>query len=300
METKIPNQYHFVFGLKKQLEPFHLMFYICIESCLQINKPDRMFFYYHYEPYGRYWDLVKEKLTLVQVDLSPAVLQKFHFDSRKLRAYSYAQHSDFIRLEKLYEHGGIYADLDTIFVHKMPDDLYTKPFVMGHEVDFYDKETGQTKPSLCNAFLMSQKGAEFANIWLKEMENAWDSRLLSKHSTLLPYELSRKYPQLVHVLPQRAFFHHSYTPEGIRTLFEGCDTNFEGIYSLHLWSHLWWSRWRRDFSTFHAGRLTEEYIRRVDTTYNILARPFLPSPGKSWPVQWSFTRRLAAIFEKTP
>lgn len=299
METRTPNQFHFVFGLKKQTEPFHLMFYLCIESCWHINKPDKILFYYHYEPYGRYWDLVKERLTMVQVELSSVVAQNFKFKNRAQRAYSYAFHSDFIRLEKLVEHGGVYADLDSIFVNNMPNRFFSYPFVLGREIDFYDQTTKQARASLCNAFIMSQPGAEFGKLWLRQMGDSWDNQLLTKHSTLLPYELSRQYPELVQIEPQRSFFHHSYTPEGIRRLFEGCDRDVHDIYSLHLWSHLWWSRWRRDFSSFHAGKLTEDFIRNVDTTYNILARPYLPRPGKSYPLQFVFKRKLAAIFDKT-
>ena len=65
-------------------------------------------------------------------------------------------------------------------------------------------------------------------------------------------------------------------PEGLKTLFEECDPDFEDVYSLHMWNHLWASRWRRDFSDFHMGNLTEPFIREVDTTYNIAARRFLP------------------------
>ena len=34
----IPNVYHFVFGLRPQTEPFHLMFYLCLASCLAVNR----------------------------------------------------------------------------------------------------------------------------------------------------------------------------------------------------------------------------------------------------------------------
>ena len=46
--------------------------------------------------------------------------------------------------------------------------------------------------------------------------------------------------------------------------------------SVHLWSHLWWNAQRRDFSRVHAGQLTADHIRTVDTSYNRLARPFIP------------------------
>ena len=52
-----------------------------------------------------------------------------------------------------------------------------------------------------------------------------------------------------------------------------CD--LEGVCSIHLWSHLWWDERRLDFSTFHAGLLTEEYVRKAETTYSRAACQFL-------------------------
>ena len=77
---------------------------------------------------------------------------------------------------------------------------------------------------------------------------------------------------------QQTFYKHGWTREDIYTLLEGLDGDFSGVVSFHLWSHLWWSRRRRDFSSFHAGRLTERRVRRLDTTYNVVARRFLPPP----------------------
>jgi hypothetical protein len=83
------------------------------------------------------------------------------------------------------------------------------------------------------------------------------------------------YPDLIHIEPARSFYKHMWTREGIQTLFEGCDTDFSGVYSIHLWSHLWWSKRRRDFSDFHAGLITEENIHTTPNTYNLLARRYL-------------------------
>ncbi len=61
--------------------------------------------------------------------------------------------------------------------------------------------------------------------------------------------------------------------------FAGLDPDFSGMVSMHLWAHLWWDRSRRDFSTFHSGLLTQDYVRRANTTYAVAARRFLPAPG---------------------
>lgn len=278
----IPNQFHFVFGLKPQTEPFHLVYYLCLASCSAVNAPDTIYFYYYYEPYGRYWDLIKDRLTLVRVDPVSFITQ-FRYTDRAVRKYSYAHQSDFIRLEKLLEHGGVYADIDTIFVNAIPTDLWMRPFVLGREDDIIDEVTGQSRPSLCNAFIMAEPNAEFGRLWLANLATTFDGTW-SRHSTLLPYELSQRYQRLIHVEPPRSFYKHMWTREGLYTLLEGNDPDYEGVLSMHLWSHLWWEWRRRDFSSFHAGRLTEDYIRRVDTTYNLLARRYLPVPT---PKRWS-------------
>jgi hypothetical protein len=276
MNAAIPNHFHFIFGLQKQQEPFHLSHYLCIRSCLEVNRPDTVYFYYYHEPYGHYWELIKPYLTLVKVDLMPLVSgYRYGFKNRACKKYSYAHHADFIRLEKLIEKGGIYADIDTIFVNKVPDHLRSKSFVLGREDDVLCQTTKRMRRSLCNAFIMSAQGAFFAKEWLEAMAREFDGSW-SNHSTLLPQNLSERHPEHIHIEPARTFYKHMWTREGISMLLQGCDRDYEGVVSMHLWSHLWWSRKRHDFSDFHGEMLTETYIREVDTTYNLVARRFLP------------------------
>lgn len=274
MSKSIPNIFHFVFGLKKQTESFHLVFYLCLESCLQINKPEKIFFYYHFEPYGKYWDLIKDKLTLVQVDLEEFVIN-YKYKERGIKKYRYAHQSDFIRLEKLITTGGIYADIDTLFVNPIPDELFHKLFVLGRENDIICQRSKKKKKSICNAFIMSEKNSAFGKIWLENMADAFDGSW-SNHSTILPHKLYMDHPKLIHVEPVRSFYYYSWTREDINTLLKGYNPDYSGIISIHLWSHLWWSRSRRGFSNFHGGLLTEDFIKEVDTTYNVIARKFLP------------------------
>lgn len=282
MNKKIPSLFHFVYGLKPQTEPFHLIHYLCIASCIEINRPEQVYFYYHFEPHGRYWDLIKEKLTCVCVSLDPFV-SSFTYEDQGIQLFDYAHHADFIRLDRILQNGGVYADIDTIFVNPIPEHLYMQPFVLGKEPDIICQTTGQQKPSLCNAFIMAEKDARFGRLWLTQMKEAFDGTW-SNHSTVLPSRLSRQYPELVHIEPQRSFYKHAWTQEGIHTLLQGRDHDMQGVVSMHLWAHLWWSRKRRDFSKFHAQKMTETYIRRVDTTYNLIARIYLPAPRqkKHW------------------
>jgi hypothetical protein len=276
MTAAIPRRFIFIFGLQKQRQPFHICHFLAIESCYRVHQPEKITFYYHHEPFGPYWELAKRRVMTVHIDSKRRISPfRYGLKNRAGWKYRYAHQTDFLRLELLQESGGVYADIDTLFVQPFPETLWQKRFVIGQEGDIIDQATGQRRHSLCNALIMSQPGAIFGRLWLEQMESSFDGSW-SAHSTLLPYELSREYPDLIHIEPVRSFYKHLWTREGLETLLEGLDDDFQDVYSMHLWQHLWWSPERRDFTSFHGGMLTESYIREVDTTYNIVARKFLP------------------------
>lgn len=280
MSARVPRVVHFIHGLRPQTEPFHLSHYLAIASCAGVNRPEKILLHYHFEPRGPYWEAARELVTLVHVELPERVVRhRYGLKNHGCARYRYAHHSDFIRLDVLLEQGGVYADIDTIFVNAFPERLYEESFVLGREGDVKSQSTGTRHRSLCNALIFSEPAAPFARLWRAALDEAFDGTW-SNHSTLLPQRLAEAHPELIHIEPERSFYAHQWTREGIRTLLVGCEPDFEGIYSMHLWSHLWWSRWRRDFSWFHAGRLTERYLREVDSTYALAARPWLPGLGE--------------------
>jgi hypothetical protein len=271
----IPNIAHFVWGLKQEAEPFHLVHYLCIESCRRVQQPERIVLHCRHRPHGPYWQLLEPHVTVVPVELVPEV-SAAAYDERLVPArYRYAHHSDFIRLDALIETGGIYADIDTLFVRPFPQEFFAAKFVIGREDDVRDERTGVLWPSVCNALLLSEPRSLFAVTWRQTAAAALNGTW-SNHSTLLPYELSEKLPGAVHVEPRRSFYHYGANAEGLARLLEQLDGDTAGVYSIHLWAHLWWEADRRDFSSVHAGQLSESFIHSVDTTYNVLARAFLP------------------------
>lgn len=270
----IPNQFHFVFGLRPQRRPFHLAHYLCLESCLQVNRPKAIYFYYQHEPYGPYWEAIRRKLKLERVRPN-TFIKDFRYNDSLIRKLRYAHHSDFIRLEKLLERGGIYADIDTLFVRPLRPDLFKHAFVLGREPDVLDTRTGKSSRSLCNAFIMSSPGAEFGRRWLEAMPSHFDGSW-SNHSTLLPQSLADRFPELIHIEPQRSFYRYPPSTVGFAALFEDYQPIPNEVYSIHLWAHLWWEKARVDFTYLHQGRLNKEFVSNQTTTYSIAARPFLP------------------------
>ncbi len=293
MNTPIPRQFHFVYGLRQQDRPFPLMHYLCLESCARINRPDRIFLHCHHEPYGVYWDLIRPRLHIRRVPLN-AFVSGYQYKDPSLARYRYAHQSDFIRMEALLEHGGIYADIDTLFVHPLPERLFAHPCVLGREGDVTDAPGTPPRPSLCNAFIMAVPQSAFLRQWYEELGTAFDGSW-SQHSTALPWTLSRRYPDWVHVEPMRSFYKYQWTREDLHRLLEAAEDQEPDVFSIHLWAHLWESRGRRDYSRFHSALITERRVRTVDSTYNRIARRALPPPALLRPLRYAASWWLAAL-----
>jgi len=187
-----------------------------------------------------------------------------------------------LRLQVLLAHGGVYADMDTLFLRPPPPPLFRQACVMGRERLDTTVPQAAAGGSLCNALIMAEPNADFLRRWLERLPDAFDGSW-SGHATFLPYALSRRHPELIHVEPEASFYPFDWTPDGIAALFERRAEVPEATLSLHLWAHLWWDRARRDVSRFSAERLTAGYVRHADTTYAQLARRFLPrGREQSW------------------
>jgi len=287
---RVPRIFHFVFGLRPQTEPFHLCFYLCLASCMEVNRPDRVVLHYRYMPYGPWWDRIKDRLALRPIELD-TYFENYAYPDPSMEPYRYAHLADAARLRALLDEGGIYADIDTLFVRPLPEAFYTRRCTMGKEkVDWNAIAAREAGGSLCNAWIMAEPGSLFIKRWLDELYRAFDGTW-SAHATFLPYRLSKQMPEAIHVEPERSFFPYDWSKQGIRRLFERELTDCTGVYSIHLWSHLWWDKQRTAFTYFHHGRLTPNYVAHARTAYSQLARRFLPSDVETSPEGYRSERR---------
>jgi len=271
--------FHFVFGLAPQREPLHLVHYLCLESCRRVNRPESIFFHCRHEPYGPLWDRIKPHLALRKAPAANLIPDLGRYDKtdegRLIRdaGWTYAHEADFLRLSIVLDEGGVYADMDTLFTRPLPARWLEKPFVLGEEAPVPGAD-GVLSPSLCNALMIARPGAAFARRWRERMAQVFDGTW-SRHSNQEAVRLWADMPDTLHVVPQTCFYKHAATRRGVRTLLEGHDPDTAGVYSLHLWAHLWWDATRTDFTSVHAGEIDEEYVRTRRTTYAVLAREFL-------------------------
>jgi hypothetical protein len=269
---------HFIFGLRPQREPFHLLHYLAIASCREVVAPDEIRLHVDQLPFGIYWDLVRPMVSveriapvpeLAQVTLEPDIIP-----------YHYAHHADVIRLDVLARHGGMYADIDTLFLRPPPVAFWSEPAVIGREGDVTYPDTGVPEASMSNALLMAQPGSPFITTWREQIIDAMDGSW-SAHSCRLATRIATAHPELVRVEPQASFSPFEHTTDGMRGVLEAPfdAASLADTYSVHLCAHLWWDVARRDFSSLSALDVTEDYIRRSDSVLAHIARPHLPAHG---------------------
>ncbi|HEV2395502.1 MAG TPA: glycosyltransferase [Candidatus Sulfotelmatobacter sp.] len=175
-----------------------------------------------------------------------------------------AHRADVIRLEKLLSLGGIYLDAD-VFVHRSFDPLLGRRMVLGEElVD--GKAVG-----LCNAVILAEAQAPFLSRWYSEYrsfrsgghDNYWD-----EHSVAIPYQLSKKYPDEVTVLPHYTFFWPTFTEHGIARIFDSAEPIDTSLaYANHLWESPAWDRYLK--------HLTPKRVRNVYSNFHEWARPMV-------------------------
>ncbi len=272
------RDFHFVFGLKPQNEPLHIAFFLALESCRQTNEPSAIHFHYRNEPHGPYWDRIKPHLTLHKVTGS-MLLDSARYQSNAegrfivAQGLNYAHEADVLRLEILRDAGGCYADMDTLFVRRYPDQCFEHEFAIAEENPL-PNSMGILAPSLCNAVMFAKPRSRFITRWLDDLPQSFDGSW-SAHSCQAAARLARFAPDEVSLLPWAWFYRFGVSRAALTNLFERNAPVRHDVMSIHLWSRLWWSEARRDFSDFNAELMSEAHIRSVDTTYNCVARRYL-------------------------
>jgi hypothetical protein len=277
---EVRRDFHFIFGLAPQTEPLHVVHYLCLASCLATQAPSALHFHCRHRPYGEWWERIAPQLDVHTVADTPLADLTTRYDATKEGRYirdhglTYAHEADFLRLAILGEAGGAYVDMDTLFVARYPDELFAAEFAIGEESSYADAKT-ILRPSLCNAVMFAQPGATFATRWLERMATVFDGTW-NRHSCAEAGLLWASGAPLT-VLPRHWFDAYDFTRDDLEALLTGNEADRDGILSIHLWAHLWWSAARNDFLSISGADLTPQAIARGGFTYARLAHRFLPA-----------------------
>ncbi len=215
----IPNIVHFNYGLMPQNEDFLFTYYIAVLSCKLINNPDKIYFHYHYEPKGYWWDKTKVLVDLIKIDVPT------HIGNKPIKKV--AHKSDIARMMALKKYGGVYLDIDTICIRSYKDLLHNK-FVIANEITESGKNMG-----LCNAIMMSEPESSFINDWWNNYENFFNPDGWQEASTMLPLKVSELNQNLTILKPSN-FLLPSW--ESTDMIFEKENNIHEDLIVLHYWN----------------------------------------------------------------
>jgi len=249
----INNCFHFIYFYESPEQEFPLAHYICVNSARILNNPDKIYFYSNRVPSGKYWDKISQFVEFVKAEPPESVFGK--------KLYHIAHKSDVLRLQLLTDAGGIYLDMDVIC---------KKPFTPLMQYDFVMGKQGKWRNmGLCNGVILANKDSEFLNLWFnefKDFRSKGRDKYWAEMSVRKPLELSKKYPDLIHVEPYDSFHYPLYYSFDIKKIFEK-NIDFLNAYCHHYWDGASYDKYLKN--------ITEEEIIKKDTTYNVIARKYL-------------------------
>jgi hypothetical protein len=220
----IPRKVHFIwisspdYGIPK----FGFIEWLAVRSALKTNPEFEVHFWTDHEPAGKYWESVRDFVWVGPIKPPESVFGN---------PIPHPAHKcDWLRLQVIQEHGGVYLDLDTIAVGDLTD-LMMLPTTMVLET------ANNEAQGLCNAFIASKPNTEFIADWIekfRDFRSKGRDQYWAESAVKWPYQLMRS-GHLVESAPPHAFFKPDWTPEGIAAMFDRV-VEFPHAVGFHLWS----------------------------------------------------------------
>ena len=221
---KIPNIIHFIYLNREIKTPFLFVHYLSILSAKLVNNPEKIYFYYHAELYGEWWDRIKPFLTLEKIDLPTTIGHK--------AITKYEHMADVTKLNKLIERGGVYFDIDTIS-YRPYKDLLDNDSVLCWE---------RYPNMICNAVIFAKPNSDFLKMWLQQypahfVTDGWSEASVFLPASLYKWCVQNDYMAAVKVLDSDYFFQPTHYDWKKIFEFPGIDIP-DHLITLHLWEQM--------------------------------------------------------------
>lgn len=223
---KIPKIIHILFFGETEFLNFH---HRCVHSMIQYMPDYEIRIHSAKEPVNnKYWDDLKTQpnVKIVKIDVPQ------YYDGFELKHFQYK--ADVVRLEVLYEEGGVYLDLDMLIVKP-----FHEVFNSGHS--FYISKERAGHDCLINAFLAAKPKNEFIKIWLNEFKSGlrlgiWAHHIRDSNKKLLDEHPHYEHKYRIKILDGNVFmpFHWQDTDAFLRSETQEYEFQ-EGSYGTHLW-----------------------------------------------------------------
>lgn len=213
----VPNIVHFVWLTGPDSRDFSFINYLAVRAAADVQCPDQLFMHVNEEPVGNpHWERIRPYVQIRRVEAPTE-------HNGVTLAYPQYQ-SDVLRLQILFEEGGIYLDTDTLLLGSL-DGFLNHPCVMSPDAP--------GKPTAMNAgLIMAEKGSEFIGLWrdLLTVGATWAS-----HAVDLPWKLYNQHPDWVHLAEAEDFIPFGWQDDSI---LKG-DTEHTTRFAVHMWETIW-------------------------------------------------------------
>ncbi|KAJ8319641.1 hypothetical protein KUTeg_002807 [Tegillarca granosa] len=243
----VPNIVHYIWIGKNHNWKFYQL--LSVLSTYYFVKPDVIYFHCDYEPIGKWWKVVKQKvktLKIVRINMPTSIFGRLLWQS--------SHRADIYRIILLYNLGGIYFDTDILGL-KSFNDLRVYNMTVGLEYHPGPVQ-GHGYGRVNNGILVAAKGADYLNVWWNTYKNMSSWTEHDRHCCIIPYTLIQQHPGLVHV--EEKTLNYPSGPEYHLLYKELYD------YSKNYAMHLWYENWK--------GKYNPDNIKKLNTTFGRVAR----------------------------
>ena len=167
-KLSIPNIIHFIYPWTAKTRPWSLVNTLAVKTAISIYPDHEVII----------WTNAPSSVPLPFVTKKKCDLPT-HIGGAEIVWPQYV--SDVMRLQILYEHGGIYMDTDMISLRQF------KPY--DETVLSFCWETALCE-SICNAFMAAPPRNEFIHAWLERMPEAMKHTTWAYGGVVVPYEMT--------------------------------------------------------------------------------------------------------------
>ena len=186
----IPNIAHIIWVKSKT--PIDFLFCLTILSLLHIAKVDKVYIHGESPPTGIYWSIIKD---------NPKIQVVFrHFQGKVFETdVKVTPHiSDVLRADIIMKYGGIYIDVDAIFVKPLDINIRGYEAVMSPDIYFSNQHPF---PELLNGGVtIAKKNSEFWRLQMQSMKHYIDSEW-GYNALKMPYKIKERNPETILIDP---------------------------------------------------------------------------------------------------
>jgi mannosyltransferase OCH1-like enzyme len=178
-QINIPKIIHLIYLNDRPLNSYN---YSCFDSIIRYMNDYDIWVHNDVEPNDEHWNKFKSNNNVYIKKIKRIKI----FDSFSIKYVQYE--SDIIRMNILYEYGGIYLDNDIYLVNNI-DSLLESTYSV-----YISKETEE---NIINCVLISEPNNEFIKIWLDNFSMGFRMNNWGWHIRNLPKILLEKYPYYI-------------------------------------------------------------------------------------------------------